>query len=112
MRIFYSIIHNGRKPFDDVNLRKALSYAFDYDSFINNILSGSVARNPVPVPNNIWGNPKDAKGYTYDLEKAKEYLAKVKGPIPEITIGALRIWANGASSSSFTERAEQNWCEK
>ena len=31
MRIFYSIIHNGRKPFDDVNLRKALSYAFDYD---------------------------------------------------------------------------------
>ncbi|MDC1156437.1 ABC transporter substrate-binding protein [Alphaproteobacteria bacterium] len=89
MRIFYSIIHNGRKPFDDVNLRKALSYAFDYDAFINNILSGSVARNPVPVPNNIWGNPKDAKGYTYDLEKAKEYLAKVKGPIPEITIGAL-----------------------
>ena len=89
MRIFYSIIHNGRKPFDDVNLRKALSYAFDYDSFIDNILSGSVARNPVPVPNNIWGNPKDEKGYTYDLEKAKEYLAKVKQPIPEITIGAL-----------------------
>ena len=89
MRIFYSIIHNGRKPFDDVNLRKALSHAFDYDSFIDNILSGSVARNPVPVPNNIWGNPKGEKGYTFDLEKAKAYLAKVKGPIPEITIGAL-----------------------
>lgn len=70
-------------------MRKALSHAFDYDLFINNILSGSVARNPVPVPNNIWGNPKGEKGYTFDLEKAKEYLAKVKGPIPEITIGAL-----------------------
>ncbi|MEM8740843.1 MAG: ABC transporter substrate-binding protein, partial [Pseudomonadota bacterium] len=50
MRIFYSIIHNGRAPFDDVNLRKAISYAFDYDAFIENILSGSVARNPVPLP--------------------------------------------------------------
>ena len=74
---------------NDVNFRKALSYAFDYDGFITNILSGSVARNPGPLPNNIWGAPKDLEGYTYDLEKAKEYLAKVKQPIREITIGAL-----------------------
>lgn len=89
MRIFYSIIHNGRSPMNDINFRKALSYAFDYDGFINNILSGSVARNPGPLPNNIWGAPKGLTGYTYDLEKAKEYLAKVKEPIREITIGAL-----------------------
>lgn len=89
MRIFYSIIHNGREPFDDVNLRKAISYAFDYDGFNQDILSGSVARNPVPLPNNIWGAPEDAEGYTYDLEKAAEYLAKVEGEIPTITIGAL-----------------------
>lgn len=43
---------------NDVNFRKALSYAFDYDVFITNILSGSVARNPGPLPNNIWGAPK------------------------------------------------------
>ena len=89
MRIFYFLIHNGREPMNDVNFRKALSYAFDYDGFINNILSGSVARNPVPVPNNIWGAPQGVKGYTFDLEKAKEYMAKVKKPIREITIGAL-----------------------
>jgi len=88
MRIFYSIIHNGREPFGDVNLRKAISYAFDYDGFNQEILSGSVARNPAPLPNNIWGAP-DVEGYTYDLEKAKEYLAKVEGEIPTITIGAL-----------------------
>ncbi len=49
----------------------------------------SVARNPVPLPNNIWGAPKGVKGYTYDLDKAKEYLAKMKEPPREITIGAL-----------------------
>ena len=35
----------ARPPLNDVNLRKALCYAFDYDGFINNILSGSVTRN-------------------------------------------------------------------
>lgn len=89
MRIFYSTIHNKRPPMTDINFRKALAYSFDYDSFINDILSGSVARNPSPLPNNIWGAPADAKGYTYDLKKAKEYLAKVKVPLREITIGAL-----------------------
>ncbi|MCP5157460.1 MAG: ABC transporter substrate-binding protein [Ectothiorhodospiraceae bacterium] len=89
MRIFYSIIHNGRAPMNDVNFRKALSYAFDYNGFIDNILSGSVARNPGPVPNNIWGAPSDLQGYTYDLDKAKAHLAMVKEPLREITIGAL-----------------------
>ena len=89
MRIFYSIIHHGRSPMNDINFRKALSYSFDYDGFINNILSGSVARDPVPLPNNMWGAPADVEGYTLDLEKAAEYLAKVEGDIPEITLGAL-----------------------
>ena len=73
----------------DVNFRKALAYAFDYDGFINNILSGSVARDPVPLPNNMWGAPADVKGYTYDLDKAAEHLAMVKEPLREITLGAL-----------------------
>ena len=89
MRIFYAIIHNGRPPMNDVHFRKALSYAFDYDGFINNILSGSVARDPVPLPNNMWGAPADIDGYTFDLEKAAAHLAQVKGEIPEITLGAL-----------------------
>lgn len=89
MRIFYSIINSGRAPMNDLNFRKALSYAFDYKGFNENILSGSVARNPVPLPNNMWGSPAGVEGYTYDLEKAAEYLAKVEGEIPEITLGAL-----------------------
>lgn len=89
MRIFYSIIHHGRPPMNDINFRKALSYSFDYDGFIDNILSGSVARDPYPLPNNMWGAPADVEGYTYDLDKAAEYLAKVEGEIPEITLGAL-----------------------
>ena len=44
MRIFYAILHNGREPMNDINFRKALSYAFDYEGFNRDILSNSVAR--------------------------------------------------------------------
>jgi peptide/nickel transport system substrate-binding protein len=94
MRIFYAIIHNNRPPMNDLNFRLALSHAFDYDGFINDILSGSVERDPVPLPNNIWGAPDDIEGYDYDLEKAQVYLDKYKESagveeIPEVTIGSL-----------------------
>ncbi|MGH7266832.1 MAG: ABC transporter substrate-binding protein [Candidatus Rokuibacteriota bacterium] len=81
MRIMMFQVHNQRAPLNDVNVRRAISYAFDYDGFIKEILGGSVERNPVPIPNNMWGVPKDVKGYTYDLEKAKQELARAKAKI-------------------------------
>ncbi|HET7879392.1 MAG TPA: ABC transporter substrate-binding protein [Acetobacteraceae bacterium] len=89
LRTMYFVIHNARPPLNDANLRKALCYAFDYDGFINNILSGSVTRNPGIIPSNLWGAPKDLKGYTFDLAKAKEYLAMVKAPMRSLEIGVL-----------------------
>ena len=105
MRIFYSIIHNGREPMNDINFRKALNHAFDYNGFIDNILSGSVARNPGPLPNNIWGAPTGLEGYSFDLDKAKEYLAKVKAPIREITIGALAGYGQTEQAASLLQNA-------
>jgi peptide/nickel transport system substrate-binding protein len=76
MRVMVIRMHNQRPPFNDVHVRRAISYAFDYDSFINQILKGRVVRNPGPIPNNMWGAPADLKGYTYDLKKAEEELKK------------------------------------
>jgi peptide/nickel transport system substrate-binding protein len=39
-------------------------------------MKGRVVRNPMPIPRPLWGYPKDLPGYVYDLNKAKEYLAK------------------------------------
>src|SRR5437773_7579660 len=81
MRIMMFQINNQRPPLNDVNVRRAISYAFDYDGFNKDILGGSVERNPVPIPNNLWGVPRDVKGYTYDLEKAKQELAKAESKV-------------------------------
>jgi ABC-type transport system substrate-binding protein len=91
MRIMMFQINNQRAPLNDVNIRRAISYAFDYDGFNKDILGGSVERNPVPIPNNMWGVPRDVKGYTYDLDKAKAELAKAKAKIDRpITVGYLQ----------------------
>jgi ABC-type transport system substrate-binding protein len=90
MRVMMFQINNQRPPLTDVHVRRAVSYAFDYDGFIKEILSGSVERNPVPIPNNMWGVPRDVKGYTYDLEKAGQELARAALKIDRpLTVGYL-----------------------
>lgn len=88
LRTFYFIINNGKAPLDDVNMRKALCYAFDYDGFNEKILGGTVVRNPGIIPNPMWGAPKDLAGYTYDLDRAKHHLSLVKNVRP-LQIGAM-----------------------
>jgi peptide/nickel transport system substrate-binding protein len=76
MRVMMMQFNTQRPPLTDVHVRRALNYAFDYDGFNKEILGGLVERNPTPLPNTIWGVPKDVKGYSYDLDKAKAELAK------------------------------------
>ncbi len=91
MRIMMFQINNQRAPLNDVNVRRAVSYAFDYDGFNKDILGGTVERNPVPIPNNLWGVPRDVKGYTYDVDKAKAELAKAKTKVDRpLTVGYLQ----------------------
>ncbi|MCW3474065.1 ABC transporter substrate-binding protein [Limobrevibacterium gyesilva] len=89
IRTFYFIINNAKAPLNDVNMRRALCCMFDYDGFINNILGGTVVRNTGIIPNPMWGAPKDLKGYTYDLDKAKWYLSQVKEKLRPLQIGAM-----------------------
>jgi peptide/nickel transport system substrate-binding protein len=78
MRTFIIRMNNGRAPFNNANMRKALAHAFNYDGFINEILKGYADRDPTPLPSGLWGYPQDAKGYEYDLEKARDYLKKAQ----------------------------------
>jgi peptide/nickel transport system substrate-binding protein len=101
MRVFHFAIHNDRPPMNDVHFRKALAHAFDYEGYIRDIMKGSVVRNPTIIPNNMWGAPKDLKGYTFDLEKAKAELAKVKEPLRPLTIGTLAGFSETEQAASL-----------
>jgi peptide/nickel transport system substrate-binding protein len=76
MRTFVIRMNNTKPPFDNLNARLCFAHAFNYMGFITDILGGYATRDPYPMPEDLWGIPKDAKGYDYDLKKAKEYMAK------------------------------------
>lgn len=61
-------------PTSDVNVRRALSYAFDYEAMIQ-VMSGFATRLAGPLPETIFSAIKDPV-YQTDIEKAKEELAK------------------------------------
>ncbi|MBM3570367.1 MAG: ABC transporter substrate-binding protein [Alphaproteobacteria bacterium] len=78
MRVFIIRMNNKKAPFDNVEFRRCVSQAFNYDGFINVILKGYAERNPGPMPKNLWGAPADAKGYRFDLKAAKDACDKAK----------------------------------
>ncbi|NIO00510.1 MAG: ABC transporter substrate-binding protein, partial [Anaerolineae bacterium] len=74
VQLFFLSMHNGNPPLDNEDVRKAISYAFDYDTAVDIIFAGAAqARGSVPLL--LPGHNPDATQYTYDLEKAKEHLA-------------------------------------
>lgn len=78
MRIMVIRMNNTKPPFDNINFRKCVSHAFNYQGFIDVVLKGFVTRNPGPIPGNLWGVPEDVEGYSYDIDTAKEYCDKAR----------------------------------
>ena len=78
LRTYLIRMHNQRPPFDNLDYRKAISYAFPYELFIDKVLLGNADRNGGPIPKQLWGNPDDLEGYAFDLEKAKEHLERAR----------------------------------
>ena len=62
----------------DIELRKAISYAFNYQAMKD--AAGYADLMIGPLPNGILGHNPDMKVYRTDLDKAKEHLAKSKHP--------------------------------
>ncbi len=61
-------------PTDDVHIRRAMAWAFDYDSMLNIVEPGSgPARGPIPP--GIPGHDPTVFQYYQDLDKAREELA-------------------------------------
>ncbi len=71
------MLHNRRAPTDDVNFRKALSYLFDYDNLAKFLWPGS-PRAIGPVAFGVPGHNPNLYQYSFNLDKAREYLQKSK----------------------------------
>jgi len=57
-------------PFQDWELRTAMTYAFDYDAYINNILNGIAVPLAGPIPAGLFGHNDDIVPYVTNLDTA------------------------------------------
>ena len=72
-----------KPPLDDVNVRKAITYAFDYEPVVTEIFAGGdVAQGPVPIK--MPGHNDDIPAYSQDLDTAKAALDDAEYSLAEI----------------------------
>ena len=77
-------MNNQGKYTSDVNLRKAIAHTMNYDA-LPTVLDVKVTVMPGPTPSNFLGYT-EAEVPTYDLDKAREHLAKTPWPNGGITL--------------------------
>lgn len=65
-----------KKPLDNADFRKALSYAFPYDQVINDIKEGMALKSYGLIPKGLWGHDESLMQYQTDMDKASEFLQK------------------------------------
>lgn len=75
LQIRFVIIDMKHAPTNDVHIRKMMSYSFNYDQFINNIMHGFADRLISFPPIGAPGYQPDVSYYKFDLDKAKQELA-------------------------------------
>lgn len=74
-QLFFLTMNTAKAPLDDVHVRRAISYAFDYETAADQIMGGA-AQARGPVPRLMPGHNEDVMVYEQDMEKAKEELAQ------------------------------------
>jgi len=73
----YIMLHTQKPPLDDIHVRRALSWAFNYGVVVQDIFPGTEqARGPVSRVLPGWDS--DAMQYSFDLAKAEQELALSK----------------------------------
>lgn len=78
---WYLALNEGRPPWNDVRVRRAIAFAIDRASIVQATSYGTAAANQLAIPEgNPWYAPYD--GYRLDLDEAKRLLAE-SGATPD-----------------------------
>lgn len=78
----YITFNTTKAPFDNKDFRKAVNYALNKQSMSDSIFMGKAKVANSIINPNVFGHSDAVEGYPYNVEKAKEYLAKsgIKNP--------------------------------
>ncbi|MDP8163180.1 ABC transporter substrate-binding protein [Pasteurella skyensis] len=74
LNIGYLAFNTEKKPFDNLKVRKALSYAVNKAAIIESVYQGAGQAAKNAIPPTMWSYNDDVKDYEYNPQKAKELL--------------------------------------
>jgi len=99
--VYYMNLNHKMKPFDDLRVRQAISYAIDRQSIVDLVLDGN-GKPAVSLLASAFGdyNP-DVEPYTYDPDKAKALLKEAG-----LEAGFETTYLNIEPPALFTRAAE------
>ncbi|MBA2175463.1 glutathione ABC transporter substrate-binding protein [Halobacillus locisalis] len=85
--VYYLGFNMNKEPFNDINFRKAVSYAVDREAYVSQLNGLGVKNNSIIGPK-VFGYNEEAKdaGYSYDPEKAKSLIEENGFEGQEITL--------------------------
>ncbi|MEU7880198.1 ABC transporter substrate-binding protein [Microbispora bryophytorum] len=79
-RTDYIMMNQHKKPYDDVHVRRAISYAIDREALVKTILFGNgTVANSFLMPSTPFYD-KNCPGIQYDMNKAKQEMAQSSVP--------------------------------
>ncbi|MGP4061181.1 glutathione ABC transporter substrate-binding protein [Halobacillus sp. H74] len=85
--VYYLGFNMNKEPFNDINFRKAVSYAVDREAYVQQLNGLGVKNNSIIGPK-VFGYDESAseEGYSYDPEKAKQLIEENGYEGKEITL--------------------------
>lgn len=86
-------INTVREPLNDVRVRQALAYSFDYDQAVTGIRSGHARRMDSIVAAGLAGYYKPSFMYVKDLDKARQLLSEAG--YPDGGLALQYVWIQG-----------------
>jgi oligopeptide transport system substrate-binding protein len=112
LAVFYISFRMTKAPFDDAQVRRAFSAAFDRATFVEEVRQGQGLPMTHFAPPGIFGAPPiDEVGLGYDPEFARQQLADAGYPdcegFPQVTL----LGYSGQSTLNWIEYAQAQWEE-
>lgn len=85
------LINTRKPPTDNLKVRQALAYAWDYNGVVNSIYNGMATVAEGPVPKTMWGHNPNLPQVEFNLEKAKQLIQESRVPQDQLKLSLAYI---------------------
>lgn len=100
-------LNSAKAPCDNADFRRALQYAFPFEETVEGVLEGNAQQSVGLVPHGLWSHDDTVHQYSFDLEKAQEYLDKSGVDVTDLSLTV--TYMNGYDEyASFLQLYQSN----